>query len=72
MTRTTFVIMICVAVSQLASCATQEEVPPCPSLISEYNNASVQRRLCLEEDGVVLYTWGRGADKPLREVLKTH
>jgi hypothetical protein len=35
----------------------------------EYADASVARRLCLEEDGIVLYTWGRDSGEPIRQVL---
>lgn len=40
-----------------------------PNCVTQYADASVQRRLCLEEEGVVLYTQGRGADAPIRQVL---
>ena len=70
MTRMSILLAACVATSlQLAGCDSQEKGPPCPRLISEYSDASVQRRLCLEGDGVVLYTWGRGVDEPVRQVL---
>lgn len=36
----------------------------------EYNDLDVHHRLCVESEGAVLYTQGRGSSEPVREVIK--